>query len=79
MYGSGSYAATLVFTAAAPVRSSNGGDVVLSDIAPLKLNNAFTNSDSFLVSGTSELTVTGAFGNSGTLISTPTSTTAAAA
>ena len=59
MYGSASYAATLVFSAAAAGSPSNGGNFELTDIAPLTLNNAFTNSGTFLVSGTSELTVTG--------------------
>lgn len=65
--GSASDSATLVFTGGGPGFTANGGDVMLFDVAPVTLNNGFTNSGSFTLEGTSALTVTGAFANSGTL------------
>ena len=65
--GSPSHAATLDFTGGAGSFTSNSGTVTLFDVAPLTLNTAFTNSYDFFLEGTSALTVTGAFANSGTL------------
>ncbi len=65
--GSASDAATLVFSSGGPGFTGNGGDVMLFDVAPVTLNNGFTNSGSFTLEGSSALTVTGAFANSGTL------------
>src|SRR6266851_2269701 len=65
LFGSTSHAVTLAFSGTG--FTGNDGTFELSNVAPLTLNNAFTNSGVFQLDGNTPLTVAGDFGNSGTL------------
>src|SRR6266851_4443503 len=66
LFGSTSHAVTLAFSGGTGF-TGNDGTVELSNVAPLTLNNAFTNSGVFQLDGNTPLTITGDVGNSGTL------------